>query len=106
MRLDSKLKDAIQEATVVQIKKAVKFWAERFCMYHGQSAEFKIIDQMNYPQQTDLKSCGFFVIKAISLILNGFQYDRLHEEVSQNDMPRVRQNLIDVLLNKKFSNFL
>ena len=91
---------------MIPIRNAVKYWAERFCEYHGQSAEFKINDQLDYPQQTDDKSCGFFVIKAISLILNGFQYDRLQEEVSQNNMPRVRQNLIDVLFNKKLSNFL
>ena len=105
MRLDSLL-GAVTRDTVIQIKNAVKYWAERFCMHHCQSAEFKIIDQLNYPQQTDYKSCGFFVIKAISLILNGHQYDRLHEEISQDNMPRVRRNLMEVLSTKKFPNFL
>ena len=105
LRLDSSLK-YLKKETIVPIRNAVKYWAERFCEHHGQSAEFEINDQQDYPQQTDGESCGFFVIKAISLILNGFQYDRLHEKVSQNDMSRVRQHLKEVLLTKNLSNIL
>ena len=77
----------------------VKTWAEKLCKYRNDNPkEFEIKTQQNFPKQLDGVSCGVFMIKAINLIINGVQYDNVHELFTAQDMSRIRQKLKKALL--------